>query len=776
MYHKIRGGKGEWREVAPWELIRVTKGVGKKVKMVVEAPGRFGPSDIHLALTDMTDAVRTPRTPGNRSSKSSRFIIESTTVGVLDVETGKSSAELIIKLFKLSKQLVFQASVSVHGNGSDATTVLRGQSAPFGTHNSGKQRRKRDKEGEEDDEEEFANAAPGAAAPSATNLLPAQQQASSLYPRRKKQPKREEREEAGWHALAPGAPSGQPNSHLTQHHSSHHATRGATAAAAAAAAVNLGEDFLESIWPPEDAPVSAQKDIVQNVNNVMRQFGHKHLLEEARKRRAGVVVYVACRRSAQHQPSDDFTTFVYKQENLLKEDAVTIGTPLGRALFIPIDETTGDSVGVYTLVAAVRLGLHDFTFAPNSGIAAVYDFRRVNSTGPESINDFSMKTIPIHAVLLSHEPTTVWLIGSFNVDSRNVGWMPMPPPAYAPSPMAAANPLARVGGGVVGGAFGGYGGHHGLGLGHGNGHLGSHGGPGQVVPPLPLGASPLAAAYPHLAMQYSPRGSLHSPVPYYGAPGGATTPGGYLSAPKALYPPGTPTSSAAAAAAAAAGIQNGSITPSGLLTPSTTPGPGVASNVGSNHNPGVSGASPSPASLLGGVASAGGNGGNSVGIGGIGGGGSNHNVPGVSVPGAGSLPGGLLGPPTPGLGQTPRGFGDLLSPFSSNPAAMSGFYSPLSGASYQQSLYGLWDPGILLSARGLASDPSLAAAAAGFYSPTSAGSAANSASTNSSTATANGGVNTGARGGQGQLGQYPYPNFFSGTSPRFEELLDSARM
>lgn len=756
MYHKIRGGKGEWREVAPWELIRVTKGVGKKVKMVVEAPGRFGPSDIHLALTDMTDAVRTPRTPGNRSSKSSRFIIESTTVGVLDVETGKSSAELIIKLFKLSKQLVFQASVSVHNNGSDVTTILRGQSAPFGTHNSGKQRRKRDKEGEEDDEEEFASNAPGAAAPPPQALTAAQQQSSSYPSRRKKLAKREERDETSWHTLAPGAPSGQPNAHNQQHHSTHHATRGATAAAAAAAAVNLGEDFLESIWPPEDAPISAQKDIVQNVNNVMRQFGHKYLLEEARKRRASVVVYVACRRSAQQQPSDDFTTFVYKQENLLKEDAVTLGTPLGRALFIPIDETTGDSCGIYTLVAAVRMGLQEVQFAPNSGIAAIYDFRRVLSTGPESINDFSMKTIPIHPMLLSHDPTTVWLIGSFNVDPRAVGWLPSPQQQaaaanYPPMAIAATNPLARVGGG---GPFGGYG------MGAGNGHMGGHGGSGPV-PPLPLGPSPLAAAYPHL-MQYSPRGALHSPVPYYGAPGG-NTPGGYLSAPKALYPH-NPTAGANASAP-----NNGSATPSGLLTPSTTPGPNGAQNAAN------AGASPSPATASGGAS---------------GGAGAPGTAGALST---GNIPGGLLGPPTPGLGQTPRGFGDLLSPFGSNPAAMSGFYSPLSSASYQQSLYGLWDPSLLLSARGLATDPSIAAAAAaGFYSPTSAGSAANSASTNSSTATANG-VPSGGNGGNmmnrasGQagtsqaLGQYPY-NFFStqpgfpGNSPRFEELLDSARM
>lgn len=876
MFHKIRGGKGEWREVSPWELIRVTKGVGKKVKMVVEAPGHFGPSDIHLSLTDMTDAVRTPRTPGNRSSKSSRFIIESTTVGAMDPGTGKSSAELIIKLFKLSKQLVFQASVSVHASPSDAGTVLRGQSTPFGTHNSGKQRRKRDKEGEEDDEDEFTATTGGAgghhahhhhhtshsqqqhhahqhhhtssgASGTSTQTQGASSASStssttSTYPRRKKQAKHVENDDGAWHTLAPGAPPasgtaggggggrrGANNANSASNANSNNIDRnnstGAGSAAASGGAVNLGEDFLESVWPAEDAHPDQQKDMIQQVNSVMRQFGHKYLMEEARKRRSGVVVYVACRRGSQHhQPCDDFTTFVYKQENLLKEDAVTIGTPLGRALFIQNDDVTGDSNGVYTLVAAVRMGLQDATFAPNSGIAAVYDFRRVTSSGPEAMNEMMMKTIPINPVLLSHEPTTVWLIGSFNIDLRAVGWLPPPMQQAAmqsSSNMAASaypatmNPLSRAGGMGMGiGAFGGYGGATGLGLGAGNSAAHFTGHHHGVVPPLPLGHAPLA--YQHL--MHSPRGSLHSPVPYYGA---ASTPGGYL-APKAIY----------------GGNVNGSATPSasgsgsgGLLSPSTTPVPGSSSGSGgpSSTSGSTGGAgSQSSANAAGSGAGNSGNGVNSNSAGGSGSGAGSaansaaaggHHLFGIGGNGSGSISGipgaaSFLGPPTPGLGQTPRGFGDLLSPFGPNSAGMmgSGFYSPLSASAYSQPLYMLDPSSLMMSARGLSADPtSLAAAAAGFYSPTSASSAVNSASTNSSTTTsggngaggnsapstslnlsqfknaaaaaASGGASANAQGHpQPPLGQYPPYNFFSGqggfpgTSPRFEELLDSARM
>lgn len=724
MYHKIRGGKGEWREVAPWELIRVTKGVGKKVKMVVEAPGRFGPGDVHISLTDMTDQVRTPRTPGNRSSKSSRFIVESTTVGVMDPETGKSSAELIIKLFKLSKQLIFQATVSVQGGPGEANSVLRGQSSPFGTHNSGKQRRKREKEGDEDDDDDFGVPHAASSVPSSTmnhnttaasNASNAGASGGSGYPRRRKQPKRHESEDDTWVNPSTMGHGGAAGTHHMNGNSN--------------AGNGPSEDLLESIWPLSDE--IPQKEMVAQVNNRMREFGNKELLEEARKRRAGIVVYVACRRSL-HQP-EDFTTFVYKAENLLKEDAVTMGTPLGRALFIPAER--GDTTGVFTLVAAVRAGPQDVMFAPNSGIAAVYDFRRDG--------DHLMKTIPIHPVLLATEPTTVWLIGSFQVDQRSIGWLPSPAAAAAAAQQQHAhmNSAAAMAGGLMSptaasaaayhqqmqqhqqaAGFRGLGGmpFAGMGpiasaasLGSGpaqNGPNGSNGAVGSnngstgnsgqangsngannppVIPPLPLGAGTLG--YPHLAVQYSPRNSLHSPTPYYGGAAAAAAAAGYL-APKPLYAPNSPAPS-----------------------PSSTPIPGASAN-------------------------------NS---------------------------GGALGPPTPGL-QTPRGFGDMLSPFS----GQTGFYSPLSNAPYSY----MFDP-LLLSARGLGPEHST-----GFYSPTS--SATSAASSGGSTNNANS-LNLSQFKGttpQPPFNQYAYNLFpgaggfqgsisgFPGNSPRFEELLDSGRM
>ena len=676
MFHKIRGGKGEWKEIVPWEMIRVTKGVGKKVKMVVEAPGKFGPSDIQLSLQDMTESGRTPRTPAMRC-KSSRFIVESTTVGAYDTETGKTSAELIIKLFKLSKQLVFHASVTVRvGPGEGISTgTQRGHTAPFGTHNSGKQRRKREKDGDEDDEEEIAHGSSAGSSGGGNNAHHAAAPTHN-YNSRRKQAKLMEQDDDSWHELH-GSHSGSAHSQSGhhQHQQQLHSQGGGSSTSSSTTVGGGSDDLLDTVWPSDDTPMAQQKEMITQINNMMRDFGNRYLLEEARKRGAGIVVYVACRRSA-NQP-EDFTTFVYKQENLLREDAVTMGTPLGRALFIPADER-GDVLGVYTLVAAVRNGLHEMAFAPNSGIAAIYDFRRAE--------EHLMKTIPIHPVFLAQEPTSVWLIGSFQVDPRSIMWIPsVAQQQQQQQQQGAAGAAATAAAPQQAGPYNTGRGRNGATAGNGGvgqQPMGSYGAPSggpPTVPPLALG--PATLGYPHLALQYSPRGTLHSPTPYYGA--GAPTASGYL-APKPMY-------------------GNGS---SPAQSPSSTPIPG--------------------------------------------------------------------GPPTPGLGQTPRGFGDMLSPFGGGQNAMmsSGFYSPLSNAGYSQQFYML-DPGLLLSARGL-QDGALAtptSAAAGFYSPTSGG----------------GGLNLGNFKNQGNSG-YPY-NFFPGggglqtglpgyptNSPRFEELLDSARM
>lgn len=127
----MRGGKGEWKEIAQNDMIRVTKGVGKKVKLVVRSNVPFKVNELQLSLQDMAEGTRPSRVQQNAKEKVAKFAIENTNT---KQENGRSVAELFIKLYKLSKQLVFNANIIKEG------ASYNGYSVVFGTHNSGKQR------------------------------------------------------------------------------------------------------------------------------------------------------------------------------------------------------------------------------------------------------------------------------------------------------------------------------------------------------------------------------------------------------------------------------------------------------------------------------------------------------------------------------------------------------------------------------------------------------------------------------------------------------------
>jgi CRISPR/Cas system CMR-associated protein Cmr1 (group 7 of RAMP superfamily) len=65
--------------------------------------------------------------------------------------------------------------------------------------------------------------------------------------------------------------------------------------------------------------------LLQKSALTMRMFGNKFIAPEAKKRNAKVAVYVAVRRAPKGAvlPTEDFTTFLYKSENLLQEEAST---------------------------------------------------------------------------------------------------------------------------------------------------------------------------------------------------------------------------------------------------------------------------------------------------------------------------------------------------------------------------------------------------------------------------------------------------------------------
>lgn len=138
LFHKVRGGKGEWKEVQDNEMIRVTKGVGKKLKLVIKSPPatRFSITEISLSLEEAAEiASRGVKNP--YKNQSHHFTVENSSV---KQDTTGTSAELFLKVFRLGKQLSFHASISPKQHNPSVGSTLTGKSICFGTHNSGKQR------------------------------------------------------------------------------------------------------------------------------------------------------------------------------------------------------------------------------------------------------------------------------------------------------------------------------------------------------------------------------------------------------------------------------------------------------------------------------------------------------------------------------------------------------------------------------------------------------------------------------------------------------------
>eukprot|EP01129_Flabellula_baltica_P000566 TRINITY_DN10552_c0_g1_i1.p1 TRINITY_DN10552_c0_g1~~TRINITY_DN10552_c0_g1_i1.p1 ORF type:complete len:463 (+),score=91.85 TRINITY_DN10552_c0_g1_i1:31-1419(+) len=124
VYHKLRGGKGIWKQIEPGELIRVTKHIGKKVKMNVSSSIMFNQNDLSIKLVDL---VRPEFSEDN-----SRFVVEN--VFFRDNEYNGKDADYEMKIFTLSKRLEFHVEIRTKQG------IFRQKSVCFGSHNSGKHR------------------------------------------------------------------------------------------------------------------------------------------------------------------------------------------------------------------------------------------------------------------------------------------------------------------------------------------------------------------------------------------------------------------------------------------------------------------------------------------------------------------------------------------------------------------------------------------------------------------------------------------------------------
>eukprot|EP01122_Echinamoeba_exundans_P009380 TRINITY_DN3307_c0_g1_i1.p1 TRINITY_DN3307_c0_g1~~TRINITY_DN3307_c0_g1_i1.p1 ORF type:complete len:1070 (+),score=268.21 TRINITY_DN3307_c0_g1_i1:142-3351(+) len=132
LFHKTRGGKGAWLPISTMQLIRVTKGIGKRLRMEVRSAEHISqPSDIELRLFDVMEDC---------SLAERDFSIETAELAHAPAEVCPpptvSTVTMELKVFHLCKNLQFHASAVSNGQ------QLKGTSVQFSTHDSGKQRKK----------------------------------------------------------------------------------------------------------------------------------------------------------------------------------------------------------------------------------------------------------------------------------------------------------------------------------------------------------------------------------------------------------------------------------------------------------------------------------------------------------------------------------------------------------------------------------------------------------------------------------------------------------
>jgi hypothetical protein len=123
LLHKQRGGKGAWSEIQNDELIRVTKGIGKRIKLELNCNEEFDWSGVKIDLFDLA---------GNVSCSEDEFTLDN---HLLKSDGAGYGAEVELKLYNLAKCIEFRVTVT-----SLTGAVYAGHSISFSTHDSGKQR------------------------------------------------------------------------------------------------------------------------------------------------------------------------------------------------------------------------------------------------------------------------------------------------------------------------------------------------------------------------------------------------------------------------------------------------------------------------------------------------------------------------------------------------------------------------------------------------------------------------------------------------------------
>jgi len=492
LLHKPRGGKGVWKQIQAEEQIRVTKGVGKKMKVTVESTKQFSIQDVELHLIDEA-------APHSRE-ESGRFKIENN--HLKPNGDGGSTAELELKLFHLSKVLYYQVKVKT------ALGLLTGVSCIFGAHNSGKQRARKKADSDSGRKRKrfmFEHVVPGSLNVQGTlhaqNIVQysdlrlktnIKELTDALETVKKLQGKnftwkhnqvfdKDEPQKRVIGLIAQEVQRVLPDAvytdeqgflsvsyvdmipmvlealkqHLRNYDSDKRSLKSDMAeiskqvdqlqqykgekAAQVRAELEDLQRQLDSIkkkhntgFPLNGGSVSAQREYLQRIAQRMKEFGRRRILPEAQRQNAKLSI---C--AIQRNPNgdlDDFYLVCYKHDGLLPDVATTIGKGPHMGRCISIGGSGSDYTGIYTAIVGIDKAKHP-NFCSHGGIVALFDWRKYGMLE-------EMKLIPCTPVKIATTATegNLWLVGRFVVTNFDSFWVSTgPPPSQQQPNQEAAN-------------------------------------------------------------------------------------------------------------------------------------------------------------------------------------------------------------------------------------------------------------------------------------------------------------------------------------------------
>ncbi|XP_049848915.1 uncharacterized protein LOC126316929 isoform X2 [Schistocerca gregaria] len=305
-------------------MIRVTKGIGKKVKLVVHASFAFRMSEFQTVLYDLIeDASMTQSFPGR--IKQRWFNIERYNTQTPDLPV--YSAELMIKLFKLSKQLMFSAIVDSRKREYPNSGAYRGKTVIFGTHNSGKQRPHK-----ETSKEFFEH--------------------SEKFKQPKLSSDSKPDSRLGWSSFE----DDNDESSLMQKQMSD----------------------VKAVWSSGSAPsgfslTEERRMLESKIYSTICRLSAR-IQSEASKRESLVAVYLTT--LWERDVAENLTMRIYKYNQLLKEEVMNITKPAGKVAFL-CAEANGEYTGQYTLIVTSNgLAPRSINICTLNEYIVIYDFRK----------------------------------------------------------------------------------------------------------------------------------------------------------------------------------------------------------------------------------------------------------------------------------------------------------------------------------------------------------------------------------------------------------------